>query len=268
MRVAAALVVLAVAVSGWAEPAKEAEGSSAVRVVVRVQNYADVPKQELQAAEAEAQRILGRAGVFAEWTECNPRNPVPSQPCEQGLAANEFNLSLLPEKMARGFGQRDTVYGFAAPCERTAATCYAYVFDARIDATSEQTISHAALLGHVAAHELGHLLLYDVHHSASGIMTARWGEDELRAAAKGDLLFFHSQAERMRAGLRARDLAAAAAEGTAAGARERGTFWAAGPYVSREGCSGANVAPSYTSNQQVGPSEGMPYGCQVQRVRR
>lgn len=220
MRVAAALlVVVGLALSLWAKAPKESGGSAAVRVVVRVQNYAGVPQQELQAAEAEAQRILGRAGVIADWTECSPRDTSPSPPCERPLSSNEFNLRLLPEAMARGFAQRDTVYGYAVPCERRARTCYAYVFDARIEATSEHTISHAALLGHVAAHELGHLLLYDVHHSATGIMTARWGEDELRAAARGDLLFFPAQAKRMRADLLARDLLAAAAEGTAAGSR-------------------------------------------------
>src|SRR5438034_7361860 len=39
----------------------------------------------------------------------------------------------------------------------------------------------ATLLGHVAAHALGHLLLGTNSHAAAGIMQARWTADELRS---------------------------------------------------------------------------------------
>ena len=53
------------------------------------------------------------------------------------------------------------------------------------------------LMGHVIAHELGHLLLETPEHSVEGIMRARWGQSDLDRAAQGLLLFHPSQGPRM-----------------------------------------------------------------------
>ena len=54
------------------------------------------------------------------------------------------------------------------------------------------------LLGTVAAHEIGHLLLGSNSHSAMGLMSAHWGEGELRRVGMGGLKFSAEQAGRMR----------------------------------------------------------------------
>jgi hypothetical protein len=54
------------------------------------------------------------------------------------------------------------------------------------------------VLGHVMAHELGHLLLGSNAHSRQGIVCPRWHEDELRLASMGALLFSEEQAQFMR----------------------------------------------------------------------
>ena len=56
----------------------------------------------------------------------------------------------------------------------------------------------ADVLGHVMAHELGHLLLGASAHSPSGIMRLHWGETELQQAARGSLLFNEQQSHRIR----------------------------------------------------------------------
>ena len=56
----------------------------------------------------------------------------------------------------------------------------------------------ASMLGHVMAHEIGHLLLGSNAHSRHGIMQARWKRDQLRSIATGGLLFTPEQAVEMR----------------------------------------------------------------------
>lgn len=62
------------------------------------------------------------------------------------------------------------------------------------------------ILGSVMAHEIGHILLGASSHSASGLMQARWGSDELDRIAVGTLFFSLEQSQRMRAHLSAADV--------------------------------------------------------------
>jgi hypothetical protein len=48
------------------------------------------------------------------------------------------------------------------------------------------------------AHEIAHLLLGTNSHSMVGIMKARWQEEDLRSARKGELLFTLAQSQTMR----------------------------------------------------------------------
>jgi hypothetical protein len=49
-------------------------------------------------------------------------------------------------------------------------------------------------MGHVIAHELGHLLMPGQPHSLVGLMRAVWGEPEWHDAIQGALLFSPGQA--------------------------------------------------------------------------
>jgi hypothetical protein len=59
------------------------------------------------------------------------------------------------------------------------------------------------LLGHVMAHEIGHLLLPYGSHAASGIMKAGWDTQQTRLASTHSLTFEPSQAALIRARLQA-----------------------------------------------------------------
>jgi hypothetical protein len=54
------------------------------------------------------------------------------------------------------------------------------------------------MLGHVIAHEIGHLLLNVQTHSASGIMRGRWDLWDVQNAIYGHFLFTRQQAETIR----------------------------------------------------------------------
>ena len=68
--------------------------------------------------------------------------------------------------------------------------------------SADAHISQATLLGHVMAHEIGHVLLGENSHSSSGIMIKVFRRQELHRAETGKLLFTERQAARMRARIR------------------------------------------------------------------
>lgn len=59
----------------------------------------------------------------------------------------------------------------------------------------------STMLGHVIAHELGHLLLGSNSHAASGIMRSRWQTAELERMTHGTLFFAPDQVKLMQARL-------------------------------------------------------------------
>jgi hypothetical protein len=76
---------------------------------------------------------------------------------------------------------------------------YSNVFYERVaEAHHEWGANLAALLGTVAAHELGHLLLGSHAHSYIGIMAPVWEGESLRQIAMGGLHFTQEQSSLMR----------------------------------------------------------------------
>ena len=59
----------------------------------------------------------------------------------------------------------------------------------------------ALILGHVSAHEIGHLLLGPGAHGHDGIMRAGWSRQDLQQAAWGQLVFTDEESGRLRATL-------------------------------------------------------------------
>lgn len=80
--------------------------------------------------------------------------------------------------------------------------CYADLFYEPMEHLHESDGTDiATLLGHVAAHEIGHLLLGANSHSSAGIMHARWTVEELASARVGSLVFLERETRRMKAKL-------------------------------------------------------------------
>jgi hypothetical protein len=77
--------------------------------------------------------------------------------------------------------------------------CLATIFYPRVeDVASEVHDPMTRILGHVIAHELGHLLLGPAH-SSSGIMQGTWSHEALRFMDRNPLLFTSSQSGQLRA---------------------------------------------------------------------
>ena len=81
--------------------------------------------------------------------------------------------------------------------------CVAYAFFDRIRAVAvrfDRDLLLPTLLGHVIAHEVGHILLRE-GHAAEGLMRAEWVDRDLLQAKRGRLSFTAKQGRRIRSRL-------------------------------------------------------------------
>jgi hypothetical protein len=91
-----------------------------------------------------------------------------------------------------------------APSTEEARGINVWIFYPRVRAYSADLGMQASqLLGHVIAHEVGHLLLPLGAHSLAGVMRPEWDTKQVKSAAKGLLTFTPDQAVLIRERLQA-----------------------------------------------------------------
>jgi hypothetical protein len=169
-----------------------AETGGAAEITVLLLNHARVSRDVISHSEAEATRIFSASGIHLRWVDCS-QTPV----CHHVPGANEFVLSVV----ADGRTSSELVYGvaFLGPGGEGK---YADIFLRRVEiAAMESGFSVERLLGAVAAHELGHLLLGTHAHSYEGIMCPVWKKAVLQRMEMGSLLFTAAQSVRMKSRL-------------------------------------------------------------------
>jgi len=160
-------------------------------VVVHVEDYAHLPEGEWRTTAAEAEAILGPAGVTVVWG-----SPL-LRPIAEAPRDGRVHLALVILADASGVDGRDSrdALGRAAP-----GFGRAWVLANRVRAaTASLPVDPARVLGRVIAHELGHLLLPGDPHARTGIM-----QPHLELAHTAPTGFTGEQARRMRATLSAR----------------------------------------------------------------
>ena len=173
------------------------------RIIVRVHNYAHVDTGFLLGAEAVATSILREASVEAKWVYC----PLTQQEeeryprCPANWGTNAFVLNILTPEMVEKIQTRVENLGSApAPCDEDATSCPINVFYFRVVERAEQFgIKPGRLLGHVLAHEVGHLL--GENHSPKGIMRGTWSRDDLKLMGVSTVEFSADQARQLRSTL-------------------------------------------------------------------
>jgi len=156
-RTAVITLVSAVAIA----VAAEAGPTPTLRVVLHVIDYVSVPPDMLARAQEASARVYARADVAVEWTSG-----------WAALAPNDGALHLdvvfLAEDMPGYRASDPTTFGRASAVARRA-----YIFLARVMDHSRATFSDPSrVLAVVLAHEVGHLLMPQVHHSKAGLMRA------------------------------------------------------------------------------------------------
>ena len=162
-KVTTALAVSAALLTAGAATA--ADAPERPTIVLHVDDFANFLPRDLDAAEALAARTFRLAGIRTVWHHRRDK----ARRIDGALHLNVLVLSRemgLQKIAADGVG--DSVLGQAAKgCGR------AYIFGHRIaELAKRNQRSVGDVLGWVIAHELGHLILPENSHSATGIMSA------------------------------------------------------------------------------------------------
>ena len=146
-------------------------------------------------AESAAGRIFSAAGLELEWINCGDSNEPASvaQHCTEVTYPTHLQLRILfrPRNLTA------STLGISYLDEKGSG-CYSEIFATQADDLALDSWFRAVLLGHVMAHEIGHLLLGTNSHSPLGLMRAHWEAVDLERAAKGQLLFTAQESERMK----------------------------------------------------------------------
>lgn len=104
-------------------------------------------------------------------------------------------ISLHDEKPPKVERFRSDAFAYATPFD-DAHTCV-HVFSGRVMAAVPRKLS-SALLGHVMAHEITHVLERRDQHSATGVMKANWTANDYEAMAVHPLSFEVDNVEAIR----------------------------------------------------------------------
>ena len=194
--------------TGAGQSAADGASERSVVLTIHVANRAEVDPMTLIQAERTATGIFKKAGVESGWVY--PALPSPGKPANSvykgAFPLSHIQVTILPSLMSNRLGLPynlpDDVMGLAPGSgpERQSV----YVFYDRVEAFAVKHIADthadaAQILGHVIAHEIGHLLLNDQTHSATGIMRGPWNLWDVQNASYGYLLFTTRQAEAIRA---------------------------------------------------------------------
>jgi hypothetical protein len=162
-----AALVMGVAVAG----ASMASAQEPLTVTLHVTDYANLSRQDLATAEAYAAAIYRAAGIETVWTDA-PWGPGDARTPHLRVAILSRDMA---EKKCKGSGLGETAMGVAVDGEGVNDGRVAYIFSDRIGrAAMKNLATFERGLGHVLAHEVGHLLLGGHSHSRTGLMSSDW----------------------------------------------------------------------------------------------
>jgi hypothetical protein len=169
------------------------------QITIAVFNDAEISHEIVAGAEKTAGKIFLKAGIRTVWLNCDDLSGYAAHesPCSSVPLNQRFDVRIVHDSM----GLRSSVLGIAFLSDAGAGRQADVFYDGIARIRRESNIDAATLLGHVTAHEIGHLLLGANSHALSGLMRASWTREELFTASRGELLFSKSQSERIKARL-------------------------------------------------------------------
>ena len=166
---------------GWLALVVAAQAHGQEReIAVGLENAQVVPFKVLAQAEATAARIYAGVGVKLRWR--SSRETEIWMQFDTGVAA----------------GVHPGAMGYAMPYGKTGTRIH-ILLDRVLCAGSQKLAG--ALLGHVMAHELGHVLEGISRHSDSGLMKARWDDHDFDQMLVGPLSFSSEDANLIQIGV-------------------------------------------------------------------
>ena len=159
-------------------------------VYVLIMDRAGVPAETLRRAQDDTARVFQLSGITLVWVDA------------EGCRTSCLTVRIITHPISAK--SRDPHMLGVAPSTKEARGINLFIFYPRIKAYSADLGMQASqLLGHVMAHELGHLLLPHGAHSVAGLMRAEWDGAQVREASFGRLTFTPDQASLIRERLQA-----------------------------------------------------------------
>jgi hypothetical protein len=178
-------------------------------VQISVYNDAGLKRNTLRLAEENAATVFRHAGIDTEWKNCPAQEIFPQGRDAQLGASETRKLEVGESKPAKPCGQVaypsrlvlriinrprglvPEVFGVAyLSQDGHCAYCDVFV-DPMVELQRLYPVSLDSILGHVAAHEIAHLLLGPNSHSPNGLMRAHWNSRTIDDLRRG-LLDFNS----------------------------------------------------------------------------
>ena len=162
-------------------------------VTIAVYDQSRLPPSVLETAGAEVKRIFRTSGIPVSWIDCSAHLEF-QDACDIDPDGQFLILRILPQ----GHASTDLVFGqaFLGP---DGFGRYADVYFNQLERLHDvYGFNLSRLLGAIAAHELGHLLLGSGAHSVSGIMTPIWEGNQLAHVQAGALVFLPQQSHQIR----------------------------------------------------------------------
>jgi hypothetical protein len=163
-----------------------ADVAGTLEMRILILNDAGVTPGVLTAAEQAVARVFDQIAIKTSWQVSGMKAAGRSDQIEDDLGSAVI-VSLLSRTMEMQMKAPPTVMGLAVPGGRLAKIMYG-----RVEETAQATnVDLAIVLGHVIAHEIGHLLLSRDAHSGGGIMGSAL---DPQLAARGVLWFSPAEA--------------------------------------------------------------------------
>jgi hypothetical protein len=178
------------------------QAAANLEMTIHVYDYAGIDPGELVEAEAFATRILHKAGLRTQWSNCrfSPAATALKRCAAAAGGVTHLYIRLVPERMAGKLAPSTRILGMSLPTSPGTFPVDAYVFAERVGVFAEQDRGVVPpLLGAAITHEVGHLLLAGNAHTVTGIMSARWGPKEKKDALMGVLTFSRRESAQIRA---------------------------------------------------------------------
>jgi hypothetical protein len=161
-------------------------------LVIRTYNNHATSDADLRAARAHADDIFNAAGIEVVWRDCwsggEASADLPAE-CRQQPGSNDVMVRLLcssnqpPKKRYISMG-----YSLINIPHRPPFLATVFVDLVAVVARNARA-DFGQLLGRAIAHEIGHLLLNENRHAATGLMRADWSQRDLRDDRASDWKF-------------------------------------------------------------------------------
>lgn len=171
-------------------------------ITVQMFDMAGVPREVLARATNLATQIYTEAGVSLKWVpkaapEAKPGQGVSYWPNSPAAVSLRLTPKQVSDRIVRpGSPKLGLAYDAGERHYRYLAT----IFYDRVEATAPDLydVPLPDLLGHIIAHELGHLLLGPGAHTRGTIMACPFNDGEFRTLRRGQLRFNRKQAAQLR----------------------------------------------------------------------